>query len=220
MSRTTDPAAQSPAATSTGCCGGKGGCGCRGGAIAPPAMKLNEVPLEAMEQLARPELLARFAVGVEWLDPRIFHLSDDQVDQAFLPDAGVGRWSVRALMSHLADAEMVLLGRIRTAIALDRPIVANFDEEAFLASDLYGPGASAQSQIRAPVAGSVALLHTMRRWAIDWLGDLTESQLERSVLHPERGELTARRILAYDVWHLEHHIAICNRKVARLLGEH
>src|SRR5690606_16947526 len=100
-----------------------------------------------------------------------------------------------------------------------RPIVSNFDEEAFLASDLYGPGARAQSQIRAPVAGSVAPLHTLRRSALDWPGDLTEAQPERSALHPQRGALTARRIPAYAIRHLEHHTAICNRKVARLLGE-
>jgi hypothetical protein len=181
-------------------------------------MKLAELTLEVMEQLQRPELLSRFAVGVEWLDPRVFQLADEQVDQAFLPDAGCGRWSIRALLAHLADAEMVLLMRIRTAIAQDRPMLTIFDEDAFLASDLYGPGARAHSAVRAPVAGSVAVLHTLRRWAIDWLGDLTESHLERTALHPERGELTVRQILAYDVWHLEHHTAICNRKIERAAG--
>lgn len=182
-------------------------------------MKLNEVPLADMERLGRAELLNRFNVGIEWLDARVFQLPDEQVDQAFLPDAGCGRWSIRALVTHLADAEMTLLMRMRMAVAQDQPMLAIFDEDAFIASELYGPGANAQSRMRPPVAGSVAVVHTLRRWALDWLGDLTESQLERAAMHPERGPLTVRQILAYDVWHLEHHVAICNRKIARCLGE-
>ncbi len=181
-------------------------------------MRLDELTLAQAEALPAADLVRRFSVGVEWLDPRIFHLTDEQLDQAFLPDAGCGRWSIRALITHLADAEMTLLMRIRSAVAQDRPLLAIFDENAFLESDLYGPGACAGSTITAPVAGSVALVHTLRRWAIDWLADLTDAQFDRVAMHPERGELTARGILAYDVWHLEHHAAICNRKIARIAG--
>ncbi|MFG0284866.1 MAG: DinB family protein [Phycisphaerales bacterium JB039] len=181
-------------------------------------MRLDEMTLEQVGALPTDDLIRRFSVGVEWLDPRLFHLSDEQLDQPFLPDAGCGRWSLRALAAHLADAEMVLLMRIRSTVAQDRPTLAIFDEEDFLASDLYGPGARAGSKITAPVAGSLALIHTLRRWAIDWLADLTEDQFARVALHPERGEVAARTWLAYATWHLEHHAAIANRKVERILG--
>ena len=69
-----------------------------------------------LAKLEIPELLARYGTGVENFDRRVFELSDDQLDMAFLPDAGVGRWPVRVLLGHLADAELMQTARIRRAI--------------------------------------------------------------------------------------------------------
>lgn len=169
----------------------------------PEAYALAESPTE--------ELISRYRAGLEGFDRRVFELSDEQADTAFLPDAGVGQWPVRVLVGHLADAELAFTHRMRRAVAEDNPVVSPWDENAFIDAGLYDGG-------RHPLAAFVAVIHTMRRWTAQWLMTLTPEQLERKVMHPERGVLTVRKMLAMTTWHLEHHAEFLNAKVCRMLG--
>lgn len=172
---------------------------------------------DALSGLSPADLRARFAVGVENLDRRVLELPDDLLDTAFLPDAassgaglGIGRWPARVLVGHLADAEVLFVHRMRRTVAEDSPVLALMEEDAFIDAGLYGP--------KAPVAGFVAVIHTLRTWTAQWLETLTDDQWTRRALHPQRGEQTLRRIVEYDTWHLEHHAAILRRKIDRVLG--
>ena len=84
-------------------------------------------------------LLVRYLRGVGNFDERVYDLTDEQADTAFLPDAGVGRWPVRVLLGHLADAELVYTYRVRRTIAEDAPVLALWDENAFVDGGIYGP---------------------------------------------------------------------------------
>jgi hypothetical protein len=114
-------------------------------------------------------------------------------------------------MGHLADAELAFTHRMRRAVAEDNPVLAVWDENAFIDSGLYAGGEH-------PVAGFIAVLHTLRRWTAEWLLTLTPEQLARKALHPERGEQTVRDILVYTTWHLENHTQYLNAKVCRMIG--
>jgi hypothetical protein len=161
------------------------------------------------------ELVHRFRRGLEVLDPRLFELSDSQLDAAFLPEAGVGRWPVRVLLGHLADADLFFVQRMRRIVAEDRPVLEAWDEDAFIDAGLYGgPEGGGQH----PVGGYLAVIHTLRKWAGTWLLTLMPEQFERKGMHPQRGEQSVKTILAYATWHLEHHADFCNRKVVKMLG--
>jgi hypothetical protein len=179
------------------CCGGTGACN----------------TATAREPRLNEGLIVRYLRGVENFDPRVFDLTDEQTDTAFLPEAGVGRWPVRVLMGHLADAEMVYTYRMRRTIAEDAPVLALWDEMAFVDGGLYGP------ELRPPVAGFVAAIHTMRRWTAELLMSLTPEQWERKAMHPERGEMTVRDMVEVAVSHLEHHNAFLQKKLDKMLGE-
>lgn len=165
--------------------------------------------------LGTPALIERYARGVERIDRRVLQLNDAQSDTFFRPEAGVGRWSCRVLLGHVADAEIVYTHRMRRTAAEERPVLAAWDENAFIDAGLYGEGGAGPGL---PVAGSIALVHTVRLWTTDWLRMLDERALDRRALHPERGEETVRRMLALAAWHLEHHAWFLSRKVERLLG--
>ncbi len=157
------------------------------------------------------ELIARYRRGLECFDRRIFELSDEQMDTAFLPQAEVGRWSVRVLAGHLADAELAFSHRMRRAVAEENPLLAVWDENAFIDAGMYAGG-------QYPIGGFIAVIHTLRRWTSEWLATLSEPQLERQAMHPERGPLSVRTILVYTTWHLEHHARFLNAKICKMLG--
>jgi hypothetical protein len=171
----------------------------------------------SLASLPDPELIARYRQGLSGFDPRLFELSDEQMDQAFLPeasaDAGVnlGRWPVRVLVGHLADAELAYTHRMRRAVAEDQPLLGVWDENAFIDAGLYADG-------RQPVAAFVAVIHTLRRWTAEWLLTLAPGQMDRQALHPERGPESVRDMLVIATWHFEHHGRYLNAKIGRLLG--
>lgn len=184
----------------------------------PMCTQLEVAPFEALKALDWQDLVRRFAVGVEWFDPRLFHLPESDLDTPFKPESGAGQFPIRALVTHLADCDLVLLHRIRRAVSEETPMLGLFDHDAFLDGPLYGPGTRSGVTSAPPVAGSVAVLHTLRRWALDWLFDMDEATQNRSAMHPEKGAITVREILAYSTWHLEHHAKFLNAKIEHLLG--
>lgn len=163
------------------------------------------------EYRARPvdRLIPAYRSGVEQIDRRVLQLDTKQADTFFLPEASVGRWSCRVLLGHVADAELAYTHRMRRIAAEEHPVLACWDENAFVDAGLYS---------HQPIAGSVALVHTLRLWTGEWLETLPPSAWERSALHPEFGSLTLHDVLATAVWHIEHHARFLVLKLDRLLG--
>lgn len=171
--------------------------------------------LASLNNLPHAELVLRFKTGVENFDPRVLSLTDAQLDTAFRPDAGVGRWPCRVLLGHLADAEMVWNHRARRAVGEDRPVFALWDENAFIDAHIYG---APETGAKHPAGAFVAVVHSQRLWMAGWLQTLTEPQWQRSGMHPERGATSVRRMIELTTWHLEHHAWYVNAKCAKLVG--
>jgi hypothetical protein len=181
-----------------------------------PTLELTLPDLAQIRAMDTQSLLARLRVGVEHFDARVFELADEQLDTAWLPDAGCGRWPVRVLLGHLADAEIVNAHRIRRAFGEDRPTLAVWDENAFIDSGLYG--CTDATAFRPPIGGDIAAIHTTRSWMVAMLFQLEDHHWQRQALHPERGPISIRDIADYNCFHLEHHAAYLNAKVFKLLG--
>ncbi len=56
-----------------------------------------------------------------------FELSDEQLERSYAP----GKWTVRFLLHHLADAETVLYDRIRRIISEPRQVLWAFDQDSW-----------------------------------------------------------------------------------------
>jgi hypothetical protein len=181
---------------------------------------------EEMATLPTLHLIMRYRRGVQSLDNRVLELSEKQIDQAFLPDAGVGQWPVRVLLGHLADAELFACGRMRRIIGEDGPLVEMWDENSFIDANVYnnadkeyaGDPEADHARVMAAVGGHMAVIHTLRQWTGQWLMTLDESAWERTLMHPERGALTLRLVVGYMTWHVEHHGRFLTRKLDRMLG--
>ncbi len=182
--------------------------------------------VEQLEGLPSLALISRFRRGIEAFDRRIFDLTEAQIDMAFLPDAEVGRWPVRVLLGHLADADLAAVHRMRRAVAEDHPVFAEWDENAFVDGNLYGNNHEGHAddaegdhaRVMSALGGPMATIHTLRQWTGQWLMTLSEEQLDRAGMHPTKGPQTVRRIVAMYAWHLEHHAGFLTRKLDRMLG--
>ncbi|MEM1423739.1 MAG: DinB family protein, partial [Planctomycetota bacterium] len=152
------------------------------------------VDIEPIRALPVPDLIDRYALGVHAIDTRLLTATDEQASAYFRPGAGIGRWSCRALVVHLADAEQVMVHRMRRTVCEDRPLLAVWDQEAFIdACVCDAPATSADHPAPAPpVAGAVGVIHATRLWTRDWLSSLPGDAFDRVALHPESGELTLR----------------------------
>src|SRR5215467_3680316 len=56
-----------------------------------------------------------------------FDLSDEQLGRSYAP----GKWPIRFILHHLADAETVLYDRIRRIISEPRQVLWAFDQDAW-----------------------------------------------------------------------------------------
>jgi len=58
---------------------------------------------------------------------RYFNVSADELNRTYEP----GKWSVRFILHHLADAETVLFDRIRRLLSEPRQVLWAFDQDAW-----------------------------------------------------------------------------------------
>jgi uncharacterized glyoxalase superfamily protein PhnB len=122
-----------------------------------------------------------------FIDP----LSAAEVDRPPSP----GKWSIREIVAHLADCEIVFSFRLRQAIAEDHPIIQPFDQTVW--GERYGAY---------DLSSGLALFTAARSWNVKFLTTITEDDRHRPTTHPERGTMTFWTIVetmgGHDINHL------------------
>lgn len=108
-----------------------------------------------------------------------------------------GKWSVRHVLRHLADSEIVWAYRLRMILAEHRPAIAGYDQDAW--ADRLG-------YADADPAVSLGEFDVLRRGNLDLLRRASDADLQRAGVHAERGvESLAHMIRLYaghDILHL------------------
>ncbi|MCC7175228.1 MAG: DinB family protein [Bryobacterales bacterium] len=143
-----------------------------------------------MSELA--ELLERFRRGPEVIASALTGAAGAELD--FVP--GPGKWSVRQILCHMADADIVAAVRFRRIIAEEKPPVAGYDQDAWGRNLNY---ASLKT------AAALEMFRQIRAWSYELLSSLPESAFDRKCLHPERGEMSLKDWLAIYARHAEKH---------------
>jgi len=138
------------------------------------------------------DLLERFRRGAELVAVSITGAAGSELD--FAPEPG--KWSIRQIVAHLSDAELVGTMRMRQIIAEDNPKLEAFDQDAWTKNLDYARRKPSQS------------LETFRRIRgenYELLKDLPEASFERACMHSERGRVTLRELLRAHAEHAENH---------------
>ncbi len=143
-----------------------------------------------MSQLA--ETLERFRRGPEVLAMVLTGVFGEETDFTTAP----GKWSIRLLIAHLADSELVGAQRFRQVIAEENPPLGAFDQDAWARNLDYA---------RKQPKQSLESFRRVRAENYELLKSLPESAFERTGVHSERGPVTLRQLLEIYADHAESH---------------
>ncbi len=129
----------------------------------------------------------------------------DQIGPGCIESAAApGKWSVREIVSHLADCEIAFAFRLRQALAEPHHIIQPFDQEQWAANYAAYNGPAA-----------LALFKALREWNRELLISLPPEAFSKPVRHPERGEMNFQALVetmgGHDVNHLKQLEAIAQK---------
>ena len=139
-----------------------------------------------------PALLERYRRGPELLAVVLTGVFGEEEDFLTAPD----KWSIRQIVAHLADAELVGAHRMRQVIAEESPTLIAYDQDAWTHNLDYARRKPKQS------------LETFRRIRgenHELLKGLPESAFERTGNHSEDGPTTLLRLVEGYASHVESH---------------
>jgi uncharacterized damage-inducible protein DinB len=146
-----------------------------------------------LQVLGQREPLAVFQATPAALRPILADLSLDELSRPERP----GKWSMRAVIQHLADTELILGYRFRMVLAHDRPTMQACDQDLWADRLDY-----ATSDLEAALADFTTLRHANLRL----LERTSAAQRQRVGLHTERGEESVAHMMrmyaGHDLVHL------------------
>ena len=124
-----------------------------------------------------------------------------------LPVAGT--WSIRQIVLHLMDSDLIAADRMKRIIAEDSPALIGFDESAFAQKLFY-------TDLDASAAAE--LFRRNRLLMAEILKRLPDSAYLRMGVHNQRGRITLEQMVELSVRHLDHHMKFLKHK-RQLLGK-
>jgi hypothetical protein len=140
------------------------------------------------------------ATTAEKLTGILGRLTPEQVNRTPAP----GKWSIREILCHLADCEMVFAFRIRQTLAEPHHVVQPFDQDHW---------AKNYAAYTAPAA--LATFRAARDWNVALVRSLAAEAFDKPMTHPERGTMALRTVIetmgGHDINHLKQIEGIATR---------
>lgn len=145
-----------------------------------------------------PGMRSAFITTIETLPAKlrkeVESLSDEQIDTPYRD----GGWTVRQVVHHLPDSHLNSYVRFKLALTEDNPKIKTYEEHLW---------AELKDTFETPIEVSLSLLESLhKRWTI-LLRSLTDEQFNRTLQHPEWGNINLNTTLALYDWHSKHHLA-------------
>lgn len=148
-------------------------------------------------------LLKNYAQGPVLLRQSFAGLSEAQLDA--VPIAG--KWSIRQVVSHIADFEPLNATRMKRIIAEDNPTLLDSNENDFAAKLGYS-----HRDIEEDMALIELTVSQMRKI----LAHCDIEDFQRTGVHSVDGPMTLESMLERTINHIPHHVAFVDEKRAAL----
>lgn len=131
----------------------------------------------------------------EALENAILNLDAVQLDTPYRE----GGWTVKQLVHHVADSHMNAYTRFKLGLTEDNPTIKPYLENEW---------SKFPDNDTVPVNVSITLLHALHQRWYHSIKDITNEQMQRTVVHPEHGrQMTLWFLLGLYSWHSRHHTA-------------
>jgi uncharacterized damage-inducible protein DinB len=114
-----------------------------------------------------------------------------------------GKWSIRQILAHLADCELVFGFRFRQSVAQPHHTVQPFDQDDWAAQYEAYDALTALETFTA-----------VRRWNILFLSALPPETFNKMMTHPERGSMTLQVVVETMAGHDRNHV----KQIERIAG--
>jgi uncharacterized damage-inducible protein DinB len=117
-----------------------------------------------------------------------------------------GGWTVRQVVHHIADSHINAYVRFKLALTEENPVIKPYDEGKWAELPDY----------KLPIDISLSLLESLHKRWVKLLHSLSPSDMEKTFMHPESGEVSVGMNIGIYAWHGRHHLAhitfLCSRK--------
>jgi len=157
-----------------------------------PVGKFNR-PSSALTPDERRELVDQIAATPARMREAVAGLSEEQLDTPYRD----GGWTVRQVVHHVPDSHMNAYTRVKLALTEEQPTIKPYDEAAW---------AKLNDVRDTPIETSLVLLDTLHQRWDTILRAMTDTDFERTLLHPEHGVMTLDALVAMYAWHGRHHV--------------
>lgn len=141
-----------------------------------------------LELLGDQDPVAVLGSTVSWC----YRLTDGVSEERLGMPEAESKWSVAAVLQHLADSELVWGYRLRKTLAEDRPELTGFDQ------DLW---AERLGYATAKASEALALFGVLRQANLTLIEGAAPADLDRIAIHQERGEESVRHMMRLYAGH-------------------
>jgi len=121
----------------------------------------------------RKTLIEHYRRGYEAVAEALLKITPEELDVK----PGPKKWSVREIVHHLADSEMIAAARLRFLLGQDRPTIQGYDQDEFARRLYYDR----------PHEVSLELFRVVRESTAEILDRLTPAEWVREGTHTEVG---------------------------------
>ena len=148
-------------------------------------------------------LIEDYSRGPQLVRSALEGIAETHLDQ--LPIEGT--WSIRQVVCHLADSDIVYVDRMKRVIAEDNPTFFDADP------DLLVPGLFCE---RRRLDVELDLIESVRAHMLPILLSCNETHFGRNGIHSTDGPMSLETLLQRVTLHVPHHLAFVEKKVAAL----
>jgi hypothetical protein len=150
-----------------------------------------------------PTAIERFSTGATVPATWVRGLALADLDAFPVP----GTWSIRQLVLHVLDSDLIAVHRMKRVIAESNPLLIGYDETLFAKNLGYE---------RMDVSAACECFRLNRELMTQILRGLPESAFQRSGVHNQYGKLTLLDLVHTYIEHLDHHAKFLREKRAKL----
>ncbi len=150
---------------------------------------------QAFSHTQKEEWLLDIKFLPEELERAVLNLDEHQLNTPYRE----GGWQVKQLVHHVADSHANAYIRFKLGLTEINPTIKPYDQDKWVQlADID----------TVPINVSLTMLHAIhQRWYMT-IKDLSETQWQRTVVHPEHGkQMDLFYLLGMYAWHGKHHVA-------------